>query len=239
MWEDGVTQWYLRLFVLSFSYMCFSYIHVDFIYVLHAYGLYVIVLYTWWWCLGSGLFVRYMIPQSGIRSWFNSHSDRWCVDHVFMLVSYAFSMLEVYMCFFHLRCVGCGASGVSMEGLMVLLSTCCHECMTSYVFLMLVYCSCMLAYMFLQIVYAFLVYARSYIGDDCVLSVYVFWCDVICWTCIGHSWLVIHVKWLHMVKFTLVWSKVVVYKVIVGKYVMMIILVFYDANVLVKIEHEI
>ena len=86
--------------------------------------------------------------------------DGKCVDHAFMLVSYVFSMLVVYMCFFHPCCVSNGGSGVAMEMLMVLLSTCCHKCMIGYVFLMLMYCLCMFAYILLHIVHAFLAYAR-------------------------------------------------------------------------------
>ena len=50
------------------------------------------------------------------------------------------------MCLFHPCCVGHGGSGVAMEVLIVLLLTCYHECMASYVILMLVYCSCTIAY---------------------------------------------------------------------------------------------
>ena len=110
-----------------------------------------------------------------------------CVDHAFMLVSYVFSMLVVYMCLFHMCCVGHGDNGVAMEVLMVLLLACCHECMTGYVLLILLYCSCTLAYILLHIVHAFLVYARSHIGHVCVLSVYACLCDAIYRTCIGHS----------------------------------------------------
>ena len=84
------------------------------------------------------------------------------------------------MCLFHMCCFGHDGSGVTMKGLMVLFSTCCHESMTSYVLLMLVYCSCTLAYMLLHVMYAFFAYARSHIGHAYVLSMYAFFCDVIC-----------------------------------------------------------
>ena len=48
--------------------------------------------------------------------------DGKCVYHAFMLVAYVFSILVVYMCLLHPCCVGHGGIGVSMEGLMVLLS---------------------------------------------------------------------------------------------------------------------
>ena len=68
----------------------------------------------------------------------------------------------------HLCSVGHGGSGVSMEVLMELLLTCCHEYMTSYVLLMLVYYSCTLAYILLHIGHALLAYDR-----------------VIYWSCFG------------------------------------------------------
>ena len=71
--------------------------------------------------------------------------DGQCVGHDFMLVAYVFSMLVVYMWVLHLCCVSHGGSGFTMEVLMVLLSTCCHECMTSYVLFTLMYCPCTLA----------------------------------------------------------------------------------------------
>ena len=91
------------------------------------------------------------------------------------------------MCLLHLFFLGHGGGGVTMEVLMVWFSTCCHECMISYVLFMLMYCSCTLAYILVHVVYAFLVYARSHIGHACVLSVYAYLCDAICGTCIGHS----------------------------------------------------
>ena len=84
--------------------------------------------------------------------------DGWHVDHAFMLIASICSMCVVYMCLLHLCCVGHG--GVTMEVLMVLLSTCCHECMTRYARLLLMYCSCTLVYILLHIVHAFLAYAR-------------------------------------------------------------------------------
>ena len=113
--------------------------------------------------------------------------DGQCVDHAFMLVSYVFSMLEVHICLLYLCCVGHGGSGVTTEVLMVLLSTCCHECMTGYGLLALMYFSCMCAYIFLHIVYALLVYIRSHVGPACVLSIYAFLCVLY----VGHA-LVIH-----------------------------------------------
>ena len=86
------------------------------------------------------------------------------------------------MCFvFH------GGNGVTMEVPMVLFSTCCHVSKTGYVSFTLMYFLCTLAYMLLHVVYALLVYTRSYIGHDCVFSVYACLCDAICGTCIGHS----------------------------------------------------
>ena len=122
------------------------------------------------------------------------------------------SVLVMHFCWFHMCfsylwcmcllrpcCVGHGGDGVTMEVLMVLLSTCCHECMTSYVLFLLMYCLCMLAYMLLHVVYELLVYARPHIVHACVFSMYDFLCDVICGTCIGRSRLVMHIKWVHMV----------------------------------------
>ena len=40
--------------------------------------------------------------------------DGKCVDHAFMLVSYVFSMLVVYVCLFHFHGVGRGCNNFAM-----------------------------------------------------------------------------------------------------------------------------
>ena len=105
--------------------------------------------------------------------------------HWLFMLGYMSLMLVYGMFLLHPCCVGNG--GVLMEVLMVLLSTCHHECMTSYVWFFLMYCSCTLSYMLLHVVYAFLVYVRSHIGHACVFSMFSCLCDVICGTFIGRS----------------------------------------------------
>ena len=73
-------------------------------------------------------------------------------------------MLVVYMCLLQPCCVGHGGIGVTMDGLMVLWSTCCHVYMIDCVLFMLMSCACTPAYILLHIEYALLVYARSHIG---------------------------------------------------------------------------
>ena len=124
--------------------------------------------------LGRGYYILVSEHGSTLRL------DGQCVDHAFMLVAYVLSMLVIYMCLLHLFCVGHGSSGVTMEGLMVLLSTCFHECMTGYMLFLLMYSSCTLTYMLLYVVYALLVYARSHIGYACMFSMYACLCEVIC-----------------------------------------------------------
>ena len=111
------------------------------------------------------------------------------------------------MCLLHLCCVGHGGNGVTMEVLMVFLLTFFHDCMTSYLWFLFIYCLWTFTYMLLHVVYPFLFNARSHIGNSFVLSMYAFLCDAICGTWFGHSWLVIHVKWVHMVKFAMVWLR--------------------------------
>ena len=117
-----------------------------------------------------------------------------------MCFSYLWCMCVLHLCF-----VDHGCSDVSMWRLMVLLSTCCHECMTSYVFLMLVYFHARLLRYYYILYMHCLFMLGLHIGHASGLSMYAFLCDFICRTWISHSWLVIHVKWVHMVKFSLVW----------------------------------
>ena len=80
--------------------------------------------------------------------------DGLCVGHAFMSIYYVFSH-PCCMWLLPLHCVGHGGSGVAMEVLMMLFSTCYHECMTecvlflfmlSHILVMLVCCPCMVAY---------------------------------------------------------------------------------------------
>ena len=103
-----------------------------------------------------------------------------CWFHVFI-------MLVVHICLLHPCFFGHGGSGVAMEVLIVLSSTCYHEYMIGYLLLNIMYCSCILSYVFLHIVYAFLVYDRSHIGHACVFSVYACLCDGIYGICISRS----------------------------------------------------
>ena len=86
--------------------------------------------------------------------------DGSCVGHAFLLVAYVFSILVVYMWLMHPRCVGHGGSGVAMEVLTMLLSTCCHDCMIGYVLFFLMYFPFMLSCMMLRVVHAFISYSR-------------------------------------------------------------------------------
>ena len=73
-----------------------------------------------------------------------------------------------------LHCVGHGGSGVFMEVLMMLLLICCHKYMIYCVLFMFMHCACTFSYILLYVVYAYLGYARSPLGHDCVMVVHFF-----------------------------------------------------------------
>ena len=100
-----------------------------------------------------------MVPEHG--STFKL--DRWCVGHAFILIVYVFSYIcsmGVFLPF----CVGHGGSGVTMKVMMMLLSTCCHVCVTDGMFSLFIYYARILVYM-LYILYVNFLFRLGHYGS--------------------------------------------------------------------------
>ena len=113
------------------------------------------------------------------------------------LVAYVFSMLVVLgimVVVLPWKCWWCCCQHVA--AMSVWLVMCC-SCLC-------IVCVRLLTYFYIWCMH-WLVMLGLHIVHACVFFMYDFLCDAICVTCIGRSWLVIHVKWVHMVKFALVW----------------------------------